>query len=255
MPKGLSGEYYVFVAADTENAVYEHDDAYSNVARRDDTSFVRQWIVEPGTLTENTTWDGMLKVLGRVVVPSGITLTIMPGTILKFADTSGLLDVFGTLMAQGTSEEPIILTTWTDDSAGGDSNDDGDATSPAAEAWRGLQVTGSSAVATFEHVAIRYASVAVLPRDRSNTSLRQSVLQGNGTAINVWSVYTQVYVENTLIVDNDLAIDIGATSQVTFRNCTITGNRLAGQIGHPILDIENTVFSLNAVALTGWSNR
>ena len=79
VPGSLSGEYYVFVAADWGNEVYEHDDLYPNAAHAADKTYVRQWVIQPGTLTEDTVWDGLIEVLGTVTVPAGRTLTIMPG--------------------------------------------------------------------------------------------------------------------------------------------------------------------------------
>lgn len=123
LPGNLSGEYQVFVQVDSTNAVYEYDDAQPNVVRGVDPILVHQWIVEPGTLTEDTVWDGLIKVLGTVTVPAGKTLTIMPGSIVKFA--SGTLEVYGRLDALGQVGNPIILTSLKDDTAGGDTNDDG----------------------------------------------------------------------------------------------------------------------------------
>ena len=65
--------------------------------RSDQTIMVRQWIIQPGTINEDTTWSGLLKVLGPVTVASGVTLTIEPGSIVKFADSTGRLNVQGSL--------------------------------------------------------------------------------------------------------------------------------------------------------------
>lgn len=76
-----------------------------------------------GELTENTTWssDKIYFLEGRVVVPSGITLTIEPGTIIKGrqgqdANASALVVARGgKIMAQGTADNPIIFTSELDD--------------------------------------------------------------------------------------------------------------------------------------------
>ena len=46
----------------------------------------RQTITELGktTLEKNTTWSGMVMVSGDIYVPPGVTLTVEPGTIVKF---------------------------------------------------------------------------------------------------------------------------------------------------------------------------
>ena len=85
--------------------------------------------VETGmqTLTRDTTWSGVIKVTGDVYIPPGVTLTILPGTTVKFAridERSGRnyfgydspyypqaeLIVRGRLIAQGTKENIIVFT-------------------------------------------------------------------------------------------------------------------------------------------------
>jgi hypothetical protein len=75
-----------------------------------------------GTLTENTTWtaDKIYELTNKVVVGSGVTLTIEPGTLIKGRTGSGSLATAllvargGKIDAQGTSEKPIIFTSIED---------------------------------------------------------------------------------------------------------------------------------------------
>ena len=56
---------------------------------------------------------------GHCNVPVGATLTVQSGAILKF--TGGYwLEVYGQLLAQGTAASNVIFTSYSDDSAGGD---------------------------------------------------------------------------------------------------------------------------------------
>ena len=75
-----------------------------------------------GVITESVTWtkDNVYELTGRVVVPSGVTLTIEAGTVVKAypgqeANACALIVARGgKLMAEGTSAEPIIFTTTAD---------------------------------------------------------------------------------------------------------------------------------------------
>ncbi len=106
-----------------------------------------------------------------IVVPEGIILTIEPGTIIKSVySTSGLI-IEGTLIAEGTSEEPIVFTSFYDDEYGGDTNGDGDKAEycrtkdpddntypncPRAGFWGQIVFTPTSTDSSLNYVIIRY---------------------------------------------------------------------------------------------------
>ncbi len=70
--------------------------------------------VVSGTIESDTTWtsDKTYKVTGNVGVPPDVTLTIQPGTVVQFAGNYSL-NVGGTLVAQGTAEQPISFGPYT----------------------------------------------------------------------------------------------------------------------------------------------
>ena len=117
-----------------------------------------------GTLSASQTWPGqrLNLVATPVVVPSGVTLTINPGAVIKFAPGASLtVQTGGALFAQGTVSLPITFTSIKDDSVGGDSNGDGNATVPAAGDWDSIYISGGDA--TFDHVVVTYGASADLP--------------------------------------------------------------------------------------------
>lgn len=75
-----------------------------------------------GVISESVTWtkDNIYYLSGRVVVPSGVTLTIEAGTVVKAypgeeANACALIVARGgMIMAEGTAAEPIIFTTTAD---------------------------------------------------------------------------------------------------------------------------------------------
>lgn len=69
------------------------------------------------------------------VQPEG-ALTLSPGTLIKSAQYADLL-LQGKLVSQGTASQPVVLTSLKDDSRGGDTNNDGTATTAAPKDWKG----------------------------------------------------------------------------------------------------------------------
>lgn len=100
-----------------------------------------------GTISANTTWalaDSPFIVTGTVTVASPAVLTIEPGVVVKFdAGTSLIANSGATITANGTSGSPITFTSLKDDSVAGDTNGDGDTTTPAAGDWSSLSFAGT----------------------------------------------------------------------------------------------------------------
>jgi RHS repeat-associated protein len=122
-----------------------------------------------GDVTTNTTWtlaNSPYVVTGTMNVQSPAVLTVEPGVVVKF-DTGGSLYALAgaTLTATGTSSAPITFTSLKDDSVAGDTNGDGTATTPAANDWGTLGITGykdvSGAHAAFgslQFATVRYGN-------------------------------------------------------------------------------------------------
>ncbi|HLD70780.1 MAG TPA: lamin tail domain-containing protein [Negativicutes bacterium] len=141
------------------------------------------------SFVENTTLAASLSPFvfrDNVAVFEGATVTVEPGTVIKFYDSHSRLTVHGTLNAQGTEVENIIFTSFADDEFGGDSNQDGDATTAAPGNWTGLYFSETSRDSALEHVVLRYGGSAALNNfgnalwvDHSSISLKNSVLENN----------------------------------------------------------------------------
>jgi subtilisin family serine protease len=80
-----------------------------------------QTITVGGMLTTDTVWtnDRIYIVVNDLGVASGVTLTIQPGTVVKFHPDKRLL-VWGVLIADGTPAQPIRFTSNTATPAPGD---------------------------------------------------------------------------------------------------------------------------------------
>ena len=92
-----------------------------------------------------------------VTVSEGVTLTLAPGVVVKADSPIRELIVLGTLVATGTAKQPIVLTSYKDDTAHGDTNGDGASTSPSFGDWVGVGFAASSPGGIGDFVEIRYA--------------------------------------------------------------------------------------------------
>jgi hypothetical protein len=103
-----------------------------------------------GTVTANTSWDQtnmVLRLVGDVTVGNGATLTIAPGMILKM-DGSRRIIVDGRLTAVGTADQPITITSYRDDSVGGNTNGGGVSTGAPGD-WGWIEFNAASDDSSF----------------------------------------------------------------------------------------------------------
>lgn len=124
---------------------------------RDGTDIDLPVIEVTSNIGSNTTWESgnVYLVSSSITVTSGNTLTIEPGTIVKFG--SGIsMNVNGALVSNGMEQSLVIFTSARDDAAGGDSNGDGDASTPGPGNWERIEFTGAGS--QLSHSVFRYGS-------------------------------------------------------------------------------------------------
>lgn len=115
-------------------------------------------MIPGGSLPGDTIWtpaESPYVIESTVQIPAGVTLTMLPGTIVKVPLRTLPFYVFGTLTIGASSGDPVIVTSLNDDSVGGDTNNDGTDTTGAAGDWRSISVQpGGTLSAT--HATFRY---------------------------------------------------------------------------------------------------
>jgi len=114
-----------------------------------------QTIFLSGTYTENLTLDPIntYKVNGSLIMASGTTLTVPAGMTIKALATGANVYIAisqgAKITANGTANEPIVLTS--------------DASSPAAGDWGGLIILGKAPINSVTGTATSTSEIASLP--------------------------------------------------------------------------------------------
>jgi len=152
-------------------------------------------------LDVNAAWDeteATYVLLNDVTVTSGFTLTWGPGIVVKpQAYYMGLI-VDGVLNANGTDSQPIYVTSFQDDTVGGQTNNN--TNPPEAGNWDGIHFrVGGGGV--LQHVVLRYASYAVNLEDAS-PHLQNCTLWHNVRGIHSTGALSNPVLSNCSIYDN-----------------------------------------------------
>lgn len=118
-------------------------------------------------------------VRSALVLGPDAPLTMREGALLKVADPrDGPVVLRGGLKVVGSSTSPARVALLADD-VGGDTNGDGDATTPAVGAWAGLVATGPGRPVDVSRLEVRGGGLDV--RAASATTVRDSTfLDGSG---------------------------------------------------------------------------
>jgi hypothetical protein len=129
-------------------------------------------LVVSGLVSSNITWtsDKVYELAGRVIVESGVTLTIEAGTIVKGREGTGslasaLIIARGAkIMAEGTADNPIIFTSILDNIEVGQKMGT-NLKSVDNERWGGLIILGSAPISA--KVGDTEAAIEGIPADEN----------------------------------------------------------------------------------------
>lgn len=142
-----------------------------------------------GRVAANATWSAGTYVIDQwdLTVATGATLSLEPGVVVKGVNgtsnpgADGKITAYGSLDARGTAPAPVVFTSLSDDTAGGDTNGDG---ATSASVWSGVELHSSGSILDGVQVRnSRYAAVAV--NDGASPTISNSSLSSSTTGIAV----------------------------------------------------------------------
>ena len=155
-----------------------------------------------GTLSSNATLatrnvagiTNIAYIISQLTISSNARLTIQPDVVIKFRNDNyhnTFIKVNGNLIANGTASHKIYFTSFADDSKGGDSNNNGNASTPDKEDWGqgyyegdnpegGIRIENNSMVAdtvnSLKYCEISYASIGLRIKN-SHATIDNCVVQ------------------------------------------------------------------------------
>lgn len=184
---------------------------------------------DKGYITKDTTWSGMVILKGQNVVKRGVTLTILPGTVVKFVWVDedgdnigdGELTCEGRLIAKGTKDKMITFTSAQE--------------KPRMKDWTFVQISvnkGSEVV----YCKFEYA-FSGLQVHYSTASVRNCIFTNNFEGMRFST--TDVQIEHNDFLDNYFGIRYEAHgSRTTVTKNTFRDNE---QTFFPVQKCGNTV--------------
>jgi len=217
-----------------------------------------------GTLSSNATlikrnvagFTNIAYIIDALTISSGAVLTLEQGIIIKFRGSyfDGIY-VHGGLSAIATAGQKIIFTSFKDDSAGGDTNNDGSSTVPGGSDWDGILYypEGEDVVNKLIYCELRYggggygspfgsgSGHGVVRIKDAYVQINESIFQqGTNTAIGVYGSANPDITNCQIYNFNNFPVYMAM-----FSNPVFSGNTLAN-IRYTALGIQNETYSQTA---------
>jgi hypothetical protein len=196
--------------------------------------------IDGGSLTSDVNWnspDMVYVVNGTVTVPEGRMLTLGAGQVVKltnlFSFAAASISVDGTVKGQGTAAQPVVLTSFSDDTAGGDTNNNGESNVPGGGDWAGIQFNATSTANLLDHVEVRYGgSPGAILVDRAPLTLTNSIVRNTsffGAGVRI--VSADPVINGVTFKDNGAAaVSADLVAHPTIRNVTLSNNLFNGML-------------------------
>ena len=213
-----------------------------------------------GTLSSNATLakrdvagiNNIAYIVDNLTVSPSAVLTIEPGVVIKLTNYYNDIIVNGALVANGTTAEKIVFTSIKDDSKGGDTNNDGNTSSPDNGNWYKIDFNASSSdsLNVLRNCVFRYGGSGAYIYDNKYGIIRafnckvvidSSVIEHSSTA------GIGVFGSAHPIISNDTIVNISYSpiAMSMFSNPSFSNN-FASNVGYMALGIVPETYSVDA---------
>lgn len=214
----------------------------------------REITILEATVASGSTWsiDGASNVVLALINGTGLTvdgtMNIGAGTVVKRDNNGHGIDVNsgGLLNLNGTNSVPVWYTSYTDDSHGGDTNNDGASSGSAMDYAGSIQLYGGNLNASYTN--FMYASTALV-LNSGTISLNHSSISQSYQAISVNG--GELTVGDSSLSDVNTAVTIGAGS-ANFANTDVSNvtNGLQVSGGTDAVTFRGSFSNVSGMAIT-----
>ena len=190
-------------------------------------------------------------------IDKNATLDILPGTIFKSNHDYGRFYIDGKINVSGTATDPVIFTSFYDDSIGGDSNNDKGIISPATGDWGFIELDENSYGSTINNAIFKYGGNYSFPainhgmvyiNGAKNVGIKNSLFdQGFYNEIEIING-ENINIENNKIQKSLITgIGIKDSSFVDIKNNEISFNKIYGVLyeNSKNINILDNIFNRN----------
>lgn len=168
-------------------------------------------------LNNDTTWSGEVFLTDDVLVPEGVILTILPGTVVRISPS------------ESTKTDPEYLSPLTEITIRGTLNAEGKAEAPVAfllagitGSWGGIIIDGGIVILSSCEVSGADTGLYVTT---GSLDVRDCTLRNNRYGLVAQGRDASAYIENSKVVGNDYGVFTLDGAEVREKNTTVRGNR------------------------------
>lgn len=202
-------------------------------------------------ISEDTIWTlsgSPYVVENSITILPTVTLTIEPGTVIKFLDSTNI-NIEGSLFIEKGSDDIVVFTSYYDDEYGGDTDfidEFDDDIVPLPGDWDGLYFSYGSTSNINTNLLFRYASIAIIA---SSENLRFSNIDIEYSFDGI-----EVY-KGEAILDNITFIGVQDYSLIAYHNARLIANNLTTSGSEfPISIYDNTDVNIDNIYVINSKN-